>query len=186
MWNCQALSSSASSSPFGSPLAKKYVQTWAPCVSCVSWARVSLTWPCCGRVVLGACGVWGCPGVEGRGGEPTTCAGELLLTAFDTGVPRMIWVTTCWLWPERRLEKISKNRTTTNRARNAKRTCNLLGVACKQIWHKRIPCWTIRGVRMMVLPKVVACWRGERTTVIPGRTGVPAVVAYRGGNHHSS
>lgn len=29
---------------------------------------------------------------------------------------------------------------------------------------------------MMVFPKAVVCWRGERTTVIPGRRGVPAVV----------
>lgn len=171
--------------------AHSYAQTWAPCVSCVSWARVSLTWPCCGRVLLGVCGVWGCPGVEGRAGEPTTCVGAPLLTAFDTGVPRMIWVTTCWPWPKaQKLEKTSKTGTTaTNRAQNDNRIKEgsehqQLGVLCN--WQRRIPCWTIRGVRMMVFPKVVVCWRGERTTVIPGRTGVPGAVACRKGKKINS
>lgn len=76
-----------------------------PCVSCVSWAIVSFTCPCCGRGGCGAgCG-WIC-----WGGVPELVtvfcpalveAVLVLETAVETGWPLMIWVTTCCVWPVR-------------------------------------------------------------------------------------
>lgn len=76
-----------------------------PCVSWVSWAIVSFTWPCWGRGGgAGVCGWtgWGavpelvmvfCPLLEE--------AVLVLETAVETGWPLIIWVTTCCVWPVR-------------------------------------------------------------------------------------
>ena len=68
--------------------------TWAPCVSCVSWAKVSLTWPCWGRGVWvsGATevGAWGAG--TGAGGAGTSTVGAE--AGLEADWPR--WVT--WPW----------------------------------------------------------------------------------------
>lgn len=78
----------------------------SPSLTCVSWvscARVSLTWPCpCARGVPG--GVWpvACPAAVGLAAPwPVTVATGLAPDiAVETAWPRMICVTTCWPpWP---------------------------------------------------------------------------------------